>query len=330
MAKKPKKRPEVERRIYFFRADLGRDESGRPIPVDFGGLFAVINGLSFPSGDRYQEADGTTSTCCWIDRSRSPYRFRAAIIRRAGLPQLEGGNGRLTPLSIPDGAGLAEQTHAVVFRRTDGSAIQDVVAVEFNFHGPRANRIAHYLGAKGGVPFHGLRLHPILKSDVLRAVRRLEGISLLRLKIREPYLATIQEADKSLADAFKASLAASGGGEVEIVLSPKAYSRSHLSDRLRRRIESLAKLVSRSIAALPDADSSGAEDIRKFVVRGTNKDTGQKEEVDILSELIAVSKRMVRLAPRSRALDSESVFASIEEAYGEVQHEIAEAPALEE
>ena len=61
------------------------------------------------------------------------------------------------------------------------------------------------------------------------------------------------------------------------------------------------------------------EKVDKLSVKGPSLITGKLEEVDILKDELVLTKSILRVDPRSRAVRSESAFAAIEAAYEEVK-----------
>ena len=82
MAKPP---DSVERKIYFYRADAGRDEAGRPRELAITQIAQALSGLPFAGGERYLETADGNALCCWVDRQRPLQRIRFGTIRRLSL-----------------------------------------------------------------------------------------------------------------------------------------------------------------------------------------------------------------------------------------------------
>jgi hypothetical protein len=82
--------PTLERKIHFYRADVGEDGGGKPLPFDPSPALDVINRPPFASGSasRYLLDDDGNAVCAWpCVRSEKTVRF--CQVRRTGLPQLE-------------------------------------------------------------------------------------------------------------------------------------------------------------------------------------------------------------------------------------------------
>jgi hypothetical protein len=135
----PPQQNTVERKIYFYRANVGTDGGGRPLAFNPTTALRHINGLRFNDAGRYL-VEGDAALCCWVDRPNPRQRFRLGQIRRSGLPQVEQG-GALTDLPIPANSGLVEAIHVVSFAN-------NIVGSDFNFYGPRMSRLSVYLHEK--------------------------------------------------------------------------------------------------------------------------------------------------------------------------------------
>ncbi|RPJ38412.1 MAG: hypothetical protein EHM35_04595 [Planctomycetaceae bacterium] len=116
---------------------------------------------------------------CWIDNRGASPCLRLGRIRRAGLPQVENGGGRLTALTIPDSSGLAEITHMMLFPT-------NLLGAVFSFYGPRPTSLAAYLRAKVPDTPTELKIEPLIRADIAEQLNRFETLRLLELKIRPP------------------------------------------------------------------------------------------------------------------------------------------------
>ncbi len=303
-------RARVERKVYFYRVDVGTDEGGRPATFDPVPVFQHINRLPFTWEGRYLEAGEGNATCCWVDSMRAPRRLRIANVRRSGLPQVERA-GRLSALNIPPESGLVEQVHVVFF--PDG-----IIGSEFNFYGPRLSRLSRYLAVKASGLCPPVAFNPLLRQDVMQQLMRLEDIRLFQLKILASYATVVAQADRDLGAAFEAAKRAGQAEEIEIILGPRAYSRGHLASRILS--------VTRRLGRRADLRESTS----RFVVKGFNRETQRVEIIDVLSDQLISRKQIVLEDPRTRALNRGSAYAAVEEAYAELRDELRAAAAVQQ
>lgn len=299
----------VERRIYFYRVDAGIDDAGRPLPCDLGPVLRGVDALPFTADGRYLADGDGNAICCWVDRHTSPQRLRFGNIRRSGFPQVERG-GALTGLKIPAASGLVEQVHAICFP-------DQIIGSEFNFYGPRLPRLARYLMTKTGPDCPPLSFEPLLRQDVAEQLEQLHDLLLVRLRIRASYAARIAQADRDLGAAFEAAHRAGDAEELELVLKSRVRSRRPLAERLLS--------VVRELAGQADLRT----EVSAFNVKGLNERTGQVELVDVLSDQLIARGQIILMDRRTRALDPESAYAAIEQAYAELRPQLLAAAGVE-
>jgi len=216
----------------------------------------------------------------------------------------------LSPLEIPSAAGLVEQVHIVFFPR-------NLVGADFNFYGPRLSRLEDYFAARGDDLCPLVAFEPLLRQDVAEQLERLADIRLFQLRIHVSYIDTVTQANRDLGSAFEAAKNAGLAQEVEIILSPRAYSRRSLSQKLFSTARRL--LAHRNL--LTEAS--------RFRVKGMHKSTGRVELLDLLSDQLIVKKRIFRENPRTRALDRGSAYAAIQEAYDELRDQLLAAASAQ-
>ena len=302
-------RPQVERKIYFYRVDAGQDAAGRPVAFNPASTLAHLDGLAFTDDGRYWDSGDGNVTCCWIDSASSHGRLRVGNVRRSGLPQVER-RGAIEPLAIPQAAGLVEQVHVVFFPN-------HIVGAEFNFYGPRLSRLERYFAIRADGVCPPVRFEPLLRQDVTEQLNRLGDLRLFHLKIHASYANVIAEADEDLGSAFKAAARAGQAEELEIILRPQAHSRGILSEGLLQTARWLGRR--RDLR----------EEASRFIVKGLDSQIDRVDEVDILKDQLISRKRIVLDDKRTRALDSESAYAAIEESYTELRAELTAAAGVQ-
>lgn len=298
----------AERRIHFYRVNVGTSEAGQPIVPNVARWLHAIDALPFTDDGRYLEVEPGLLTCCWVDRDRANHRMRVGTIRRSGLPQLERA-GQLSALPISPSSGLAEQVHVVFFPN-------NIVGSEFNFYGPRLSRLADYLSVRAGVNSPPVSFDPLIRQDVLEQLAKLQDVRVLRLRIKGSYVDTLRQLDQDLGSAFEAAQRATEADEVELILRMTPYSRQALSQRMMAFVRRLARR--------PDSRT----EMSQFKVSGLSSDSGGVEIVDALNDQLIANKQIIREGRRSRALDTNAAYTAIEEAYEEMREELEAAAAI--
>ena len=304
--------PTLERKIHFYRADIGVDDSGKPLPFDPVPAIAAIGRLPFTDGPggRYLIDDDGNAVCAWPGRSKTPPMLRFCQIRRTGLPQLEQA-GTVSDLNIAADAGLLEPVHVVFFA-------DNIVGADFNFYGPRLSRLGYYLRTKSNNSVPLASFHPLLRHDVAEQLDHLTEIRLFELRVKASYIETIRKADTSLGAAFAANAHVLEGNveELELVLRPTKGTRHGALARLLGPLKDIAR------------GSELRENSERFRVAGKHDETGKVEHIDLLRDQLIARKQILRLGERSRAVEASSAFEAIAAAHDDLQDDLRRAASL--
>ena len=301
----------LERKILFFRADIGFDDGGIPLEFDPMPALTAIDALPFTNDyeGRYEaEVDG--NALCLIIHQREPMAsVRFCRVRRTGLPQLEQA-GQITDLDLNPESGLLESIHVTFFPN-------NIVGAEYNHFGPRVSRLGGYLHYKSQKAVSRATFRPLLRGDATEQLDRLIDLRLLDISVLPSLVEITRRSDESLADALEANARAVETPKVlQAVLKPlEAAQRSFLS----RKREPLKEMV---------GNETLREGSAKFQVRGKCADSGRVETIDLLKDQLISTKGIVRMNERSRALNPNSAFEAIQESYGQLREELEEAAGV--
>jgi len=314
-AKKEKpRRTTILRNVFFFRVDAGiNPDTGKPLEINFGPSVRHLEGLPFTPEGRYLDSDDGKQMCCWCDTAQLPYRLRLANIRRGQHPPVENG-GTFSPLILRAGHGLAELTHVVLFNG-------GVCGAEFNFYGPRATQLSYYFGVKlrGICPL--FRLRSIARPDLEARLASLTDIKLLDLKVRASFANIVAQADQDLGAALAANIkAVDARPEDEFELT---FTRKKGRNLVQRTMP--AGLIDgiRRLARRPELK----EQVSIFKIGGTGVEGNRF--VDVLHEQFTAEKQIRPSLDESGGVDSTSMYEAIEEAYTEIQQQLATASVIE-
>jgi hypothetical protein len=300
------KRPNtVDRKIHFYRIIPGTVG----VPLSFDDLVHAseeVNGLDWTPDGRYMAVADGNAVSMWCDLSHPQIRLRMGTRRTTGLPDIEA-SGNLTPLAIRDNEGLSEITHMIIFP-------DNTVGTEFNFFGPRVQRLKHYLESKTGVG--AMKLQMLLQGDVETRLRHFRNISLIHLRYKRTDAQTLADmADGGLAATFRGI---SGNVPlVEIILRNERYSDVPLAESF---FESVRNLVRRP-------ESRQSLDI--FQIKGFNEETHKPEVFDLLADALITTRQVVKQGEKRRNISSESMYEAINGSYVELRDTICSATALE-
>lgn len=302
----------LERKIHFYRADIGVDGGGKPLPFDPLPAFAAIEKLPFVNGgaSRYLVDDDGNALCAWLGRSKIMRTLRFCQIRRTGLPQLEQA-GTVSDLNLAADAGLLEPVHVVFFP-------DNIVGADFNFYGPRLSRLGYYLRTKSQNAIPLASFHPLLRQDVAEQLDHLTELRLINLRVKKSYISTIRNADNSLGDAFAATAKVLDGAaeDLEVVLRPSRAGRQGVLQRLVGPLKTLAR------------GQQLRENAERFQIKGKLDITGRVELIDLLYDQWIVRKPVLRIGERSRAVSEASAIEAIRAAYNELGDDLRRAASL--
>jgi hypothetical protein len=305
----PSTPPTAERKIHFFRAQSRTDANGRPLILPITEVLQHVETLPCTIGQRYLEQPDNNVLCAWADAGTQHPRMRLATVRRSGLPLLEDG-GALSPLSIASSAGLYEPIHICFFP-------ENIVGVEFNFYGPRPSRLPVYLTRTAPNQCPAFNLAPLLRQDVMEQLGRMRELKVVSLRILASYATQVAEADADLGAAFEAARRVGDSEVVQLVLQPEPYHRRTMTQKALEAVRRLAERLDLRDNALA------------FTVTGIDDADGHLEEIDILSDELVASKKIIRMNPRTRALDDNATYSAIEEAYQEMEADLRAAASAQ-
>lgn len=301
----------VERKIHFFRADAGVDDGGVPLPFDPLPALSAIAALPFSDGEagRYEtESDGNV-LCLLTSSNATTPAVRFCRVRRTALPQMERA-GQITDLNIAADTGLLEATHIVFFPNK-------IVGAEYNHFGPRLSRLGSYLHKKSSEAVPHTIFRPLLRNDAAKQLDRLGEIRLLDLSVHPPFVDVVRLADRSLGDAIEVTARAVDGPEtVQVVIKSQPQARQSNRNRLMAPIRSLLN------------QNDARQGLDRLQVRGRCVDTNRVETIDLLKDHLISTKQIVRLNDRSRALDPDSAFQAIGEAYQQLKGDLEDAAGV--
>ena len=288
----------LERKIYFYQADIGVDEGGALLPYDPMPALNAIAALPFTNDDSgcYEFDSEGNAVCAIVHSVGQTPSLRFCRIRRTGLPQLENA-GRITDLNLAVSTGLLEAIHVVFFPN-------NIVGAEYNHYGPRMSRLGNYFYTKSNHVVPDAAFRPLLRGDAAEQMDRLYEIRELSFNIRPSYVEELSRAHDSLAETFRAtSRVLEHPKTLHLYLNPIASERRNLLDKLVSPI--------REFLSTP----SIRDGIEKLEVRGKCSDSERVETLDLLKDQLISTVQIVRMNERSRALNTNAAFNAIYAAY---------------
>jgi hypothetical protein len=295
--------PAVNRKIRFYRTVPTVIDGVEQVfsPVD---ACAAIRGLDFGAGNAYFETDRGW-LCAWDVSTAGQPRLSFGVSRRTALPQLEG-LGLIRDLEADEHEGVLETSHVVFF--PDG-----IVGMEVNGYGPGIGALSRFFEAK--CPALNPAVFYLLVDP--EAERKLDSMRELRsvsFKLLRSDRALADQADESVRGMFQAAMEE---------LTPKSFHFVLIADDEHLFSERFVNGIKRL---------AGSRDVREraeqFKVKGIDDESGRSIEVDLLSDQVMTTKKVVRQRRQGRAVDPDSMFEQINEAYDELLEQIQHAAAL--
>lgn len=301
--------PDIERKIFFYTANVGRSNNGTLLPFQPTSVLNHILDIPAAGPDRRLEIPDDKTLYCWVDDNGSPQKVRLATIRKSDFPSVEA-SGMLSALQLGADEGLADEIHVVFFDR-------NIVGAIYNFHGPRISALAKYFSAKARHIYPNIRFDPLVDPETENRLNQLQDIRLLDLRLEPSTAEIIASQSKPLGDALTATRELfDAEGQIEIVARRKPYAKGGLG-------QSLLDTVKRIYRNTPIRESA-----ERFRIEGINN-AGEREFIDLLSDDLVVSRRVLKQDSRLRAIRRESAFEAITSAYEEVEHKLERAKSLQ-
>lgn len=287
----------LTRKIYFYKLELKKDNS----TVNPESVFAYLSTLPFSEDGVYLPVSDGNMRSIYVDHHEYPIRCRLGTKRRNGLPLLEQ-EGETEPLLLPNGSGLYEPMHFVIFDN-------NIVGFEFNVYAPRPSGLKTYLQAKCQALVNEVELIPLVRTDFYQQLARMGEVRHFVLRVHRDAAIQMQDLNHSLYTAFGSLIDLTDSETIEVTLK-------------RRR--------SRGCISLPFMDTLGnwlnRESVRAGVeaakVYARDNISGEMREFDLLQEYIRSSKRVVTQDALHRCINTTEMYRAIVESHDELRREI--------
>jgi len=302
----------INRKIYYYRIDAGvHPDTGLPRKISFGPVFTQLEAMKFDTSGRYLQTQDGKQLCCWAEKVGNTYQLRLAHIRRGQHPPVEN-NGKLSPLVLASGDGLAEITHLTLFP-------EGICGAEFNFYGPRPSQLPFYCALKLESWCPAFRLNSLIRPDLMTRLDAITDVKLLDMKVCASYVSVVEQANHDLGSAFKAAIDAFDArpqDEFEIIFKRKKNKKWAPKVSPAMLIEGVKKLALRSDLR---------EQVSTFKIAGGDADARM---LDILSEQFMAEHDILLSADQTGGVDSGSMFTAIEESYAQFKDGLEAASEL--
>ena len=237
--------------------------------------------------------------------SQLPANFVLRGTDRVNLPELED-SGVIQQLQLPDSAGLISSTYAVEF--------QDGVMGTIQSGGPYMMQLTRYLKSSGNARLHGLKIDPLVDTDVVSRVLDSKSLSYVDLQMYPSQLPLIPPGAGKV----------KGGLEYQLELwSEQKSLRFYIepsNDSAGRAMEEYRNPITSIIQTWVPLAARGS----KFKIKCSRLVEGMLRDVivDVLSGKLTTEKTVELKGVRTSALDENSAFEAIREAYKDLQTDI--------
>lgn len=294
---------EVERKIHFFTYNLSRGIGTSRVKVDITEILKEVNKLNYTDSGRYLVYPNSKDLAIFkfFEKEGAIYG-QIAFIRRSARPAMERkGTGEVKPIeNLIDGDGLVELTHFVFYKE------DQILAIEYNHFGPRANALGYYFTHKIPVTVHNADFAFITDKNFQNKLARIdtESIKSATFKIAVDKISEVQSIDTSL---FNAMDAAKNFGPEEIALTLSSAKRS----KNRFSLESLLGRVGNFIQG---KDGETNEIFSDLFVNAKEKNSPNFAIFDLLEEHL-VSKITAIKLNKNNIIVSEDIFDKIDAAF---------------
>lgn len=305
----------VKRTINFFKVQLGKSignemrlyQSLEDVTKIAMHAYQLINSLNFDiiaQDSRYLELTNGDRVSMYLDSNfAGKIEGRIVRCRYSLLPEIEK-NGNLTSLELDEDASLAEITHFVYYYQ------QSIMAVEFNFYGPKSSHIGEYFRKKLGDSITMFSLTPIIEN----AWQELLDNNNYRLTMchfagTRSAASVLRKLNENLGVAFEAAATASDAECIEVVLRRRPKSRGSFS------VEGF------NWSNFFENNFLHREEFIKASVGIKNEDE-KLREIDLLANKICVRKDIEIADERTRKLVSEEAYKAISSAFEECEGQL--------
>jgi len=290
---------QTEVRIQFFKATIFEERDGLLAEIETPAVFQYVQDVLKPQAEdpsRYMTLGNDNQLIMEIVQLKpSSIRGRFGVKRRTGLPRVEDA-GVYSDLQLAATAGLAEIRHFIVYPK------RHLLGIEINGNAPGISRWGQYLQFK--VPnVDWVETNMILAGTATETLQRLGRIAGASLTVYSESSDVLGDLDPHLKTGLR-QLKKSADNAREITVSFELGT--------RKRDESLeldwkAKLG--TFLGKPEARQA----LRYVTLRAYDEQAARTRDVDLLEDRFVGFRKVAALDSTGRVLDSDSVFAQIDD-----------------
>lgn len=297
----------IERKVFFFRVDVGLHEHESRARLDAFDARPVADCIkAMPAAERQFRRNDGKITFCRIYRSDKPQRLMLTSVSESDFPEsFRIPDSTFREIVMAEDEGIALTTHFSFFDH-------NIVGMLAPYRGPGAGRLEEYLEKKVHEQYPDINakitLTPLLTRDFESKLQQFRAIRSLYVRVSNYELEGLENPneesdDKSVVRILREMRDIGEAGEYEIGWKPRKSAR----DNIPRGFLDLARRLIRRNDVLKD-------DNDKLVIRGELEE-GRTEEINILEDKVFFEVTVMKQGERSRTLAPGPAFDAINQVY---------------
>lgn|GEM_PF-6576998 len=287
----------VTRQVYFYQT-----------AVMNGGFKDVFTQIAALAGDEvfWEPEENKKIFCSLKDVGKEVVHGSLYEWRANDFPSVASTDDTVVrPLKLGKKEGLVTTTHFVYFPE------KDILAMEYNFYGPRIGTLNKYLNEKMnnvGVknPLF-LTFTALFSKDAVRQINRMGDITSISMMVHKNHIDSIKNFDDTIFSSLKTAAAFGDLEEIELVLRPKKRGRNPILKGKERK-SFLNRLKAYAKQNYP------GEQFDRFNIKAWDSQTSKVTEFDLLKDKMVYEVRTTKLNS-ARGVDPEDMFKNIKSAY---------------
>lgn len=288
----------VKRQVYFYQTAV--------MNGGFKEVFSQIQGLN--KNDVFWDSEDNKKIWCSLHDSGGKGVVNGSLYewRANDFPSVASTDDTVVrPLKLGKKEGLVTTTHFIYFPE------KEILAMEYNFYGPRIGTLNKYLNEKMdniGVknPLF-LTFTALFNKDAVRQINRMGDITSISIMVQKNHINSVNNFDKTIFASLKAAADFGDLEEIELVLRPKKRGRTAILKGDERK-SFLKRLKGYAQKNYP------GDQFDRFNIKAWDVQTGKITDFDLLKDKMVYEVRTTKLNS-ARGVDPDDMFKNIKAAY---------------
>lgn len=291
---------EIKRKIHFFKSSFTKGIGYSNTQVEPTLIFKNIESLSYketiPDYCKYLLFGDKKYALINCDIKNDGKIFgKIGTIRMDFLPSIEN-KGKLTKLNLDKDEGIADASHFIYFPE------DRILAMEYNFYGPRASTLALYLRAKARSIVDDVVFDFLINKDMEKELQKAENISMLSFKVPQNKISLLKSLDESLHASLESASKLGYAKNYEITIKAVKENKKNFLKSFIEKLPSFLSIV------------ESREAFSKLHLKATDKELNHERTFNLLQDKLEVEEKIVKQG-RYREIDSNDMYEKILNAY---------------